>query len=76
MNNSLKVVISIKKKQYITIKYNIFNSEYKFIFYNLLSIFNRKINLKNSKLYIIYFIIEIEIEITISIPVIIRQIKK
>lgn len=74
MNNSLKVVISIKKKQYITIKYNIFNSEYKFIFYNLLSIFNRKINLKNSKLYIIYFIIEIEIEITISIPVIIRQI--
>lgn len=72
MNNSLKVVISIKKKQYITIKYNIFNSEYKFIFYNLLSTFNRKINLKNSKLYIIYFIIEIEIEITISIPVIIR----
>lgn len=55
MNNSLKVVISIKKKQYITIKYNIFNSKYKFIFYNLLSTFNRKINLKNSKLYIIYF---------------------
>lgn len=67
------MVISIKEKQYIAIKYNIFNSEYEFIIlYNIFSPHSiEKLIWKIQNLRIVYFRIEIETEMTISIPVII-----
>lgn len=67
------MVISIKEKQYIAIKYNIFNSEYEFIIlYNIFSSHSiEKLIWKIQNLRIVYFRIEIETEMTISISVII-----